>query len=410
MSVVIRAGRVTAEQLKPGSDVPHLSPFRLLTLHYIFYQLAVALAGGFIGAYLIRIGFGLPIALVGYATLLAFRCGLRFLSLGVVRRVGYQHAMMLGAGIASLQFIPLLHAERLPFFLLWVAVVSVAEALYWPVYHAAVAVTGESQRRGAELGIRTAAGAVIGVVGPLAGGLLLQRFGPVLDFALAAVLMALSVAPLVRLGRIDAGPPPSPSDPILGLNRTALVAFSADGWVASGLALAWPMVLFMSLDQQYEAMGLANAAAGVAGAVAGLLCGKAVDRGGQERYLVAVSVALALTLVLRAGASWSPVAATVGNGMGAVALGLYAPLMMSVIYERAKDSGRAYGFHFAAEAGWDVGAASGCLVAALVAWVFPAPSLAILPSLLGVAVLHHCLRGRSAARLAAETPVSIPAD
>jgi MFS-type transporter involved in bile tolerance (Atg22 family) len=304
-----------------------------------------------------------------------------------------------------LQFLPLFQADRLPFFMLWLVIVSVAEALYWPVYHAAVAVTGDSQRRGAELGMRTAAGAVIGVVGPLAGGVLLQRFGAQVDFALAAVLMAVSVLPLFKLARIDAGPAPSAKDPMQGLNRTALIAFAADGWMASGLAMVWPMVLFMSLGQHYEALGLANSTAGLAGAVAGLICGKAIDRGGQERYLVVVSLALGATFLLRACASWSPAAATIGNSMGAVAMGLYAPLLMSVIYERAKESGKAYCFHFAAEGGWDLGAVLGCLAAALVAWLAPPPSLAMLPSLIGVAVLYHCLRESSAARLSAPSSV-----
>jgi MFS family permease len=383
----------------------HLSPFRLLTLHYALYQLSVALAGGFVGAYLISLGFSLHLALLGYATLLAIRCALRFIGLGVVRRIGYRPAMMLGAGVASFQFLPLIHADRLPFFMLWLVIVSVAEALYWPVYHAAVAVTGDSQRRGSELGMRTAAGAIIGVVGPLAGGTLLQRFGAQLDFALAAVLMAVSVLPLFKLARIDVGPAPSAKDPMQGLNRTALIAFAADGWMASGLAMVWPMVLFMSLGQHYEALGLANSTAGLAGAVAGLICGKAIDRGGQERYLVVVSLALGATFLLRACASWSPAAATIGNSMGAVAMGLYAPLLMSVIYERAKESGKAYCFHFAAEGGWDLGAALGCLAAALVAWLAPPPSLAMLPSLIGVAVLYYCLRESSAARLSAPSSV-----
>lgn len=392
--------RFSGEPLPGNCELPYLSPFRLLTLHYALYQLSVALAGGFVGAYLISLGFSLQLALTGYATLMAVRCALRFIGLSIVRRIGYRPAMMLGAAVASLQFIPLLHAEQLPFFLAWLFIVSFAESLYWPIYHAAVAVTGESARRGAELGIRTAAGAVIGVVGPLAGGLLLQRYGATLDFGLAALLMALSVAPLFALSRIDAGPVPAATNPMQGLNPTAIMAFSADGWISSSLTMVWPMVLFMSLGQQYEALGFANAAAGLAGAVAGVICGKAVDKGGHERYLIVVSLALGLTFLLRASASWSPLAAVIGNSSGAVALGLYAPLLMSVIYERAKDSGRAYGFHFAAEAGWDIGAAAGCLAAALLAWLVRAPSMAVLPSIIGLAVLYHCLREGSAARLA----------
>ena len=65
--------------------------------------------------------------------------------------------------------------------------------------------------------------------------------------------------------------------------------------------------------------------------------------------------------------------------------------------------GAAYRFHFAAEAGWDAGAASGCLIAAALVWATAAPSLAVVPGALGVIVLYLSVRAPKAA-------VSRPAD
>jgi MFS family permease len=378
--------------------VPNLSPVGLLTIHYAFYQLSSAMAGGFAGAYLLQLGFGMPVALVAFAGLLAMRFGMRTLALGVVRRLGYRRTMMLGAVLGGLQFFPLMHADSTLWLLVWLVTISLAEGLYWPVYHSAVAVTGGASR-GRELGTRTAVGALVGVVGPLAGGILLSQFGPAVDFGIAAIFSVLSILPLVLLREFQAGPIPSLLGSMRGVHRTAVMAFAADGWMASGLALAWPMALFLALGSHYEAFGVANAAAGLVGAAAGLVCGRAVDRGERDRYLILVCVALGLGFALRAGAGWSPLAATIANITGAAVMGLYAPVLMSVIYDRAKQSGKAYRFHVAAEAGWDVGAASGCLVAAVVVWATASPSLAVVPAALGVLGIYWCVRTKPASAI-----------
>jgi MFS family permease len=371
------------------------SQFRLLTLHYAFFQLSVALAGGFVGAYLLQLGFSLPAALVAYAGLLTTRFALRFVSLAVVRRMGYRSAITLGAALSALQFLPLMRADEPIWLVAWLLVVSIAESLYWPVYHSAAAVIGGGARRGRELGLRTAVGAVVGVVGPLLGGVLLSRFGAEVDFGIAAFFFLLSTLPILSLSRIPAGPVPSLRESVQGIDRTGIATFAADGWMASGLALTWPMVLFVALGSHYEVFGISNAIAGLVGAVTGILCGRAIDRGDRDRYVIVVCLALVVGFALRACASWSPTAATVANASGAAVAGLYVPLLMSVIYDRAKQTGAAYRFHFAAEAGWDMGAVAGCLSAAAVAWLTAIPSLAVLPAALGVGAIFVSVRSRA---------------
>jgi hypothetical protein len=129
-----------------------------------------------------------------------------------------------------------------------------------------------------------------------------------------------------------------------------------------------------------------------------------VDRGERDRYLLLVCVALAVGFMLRVGAGWSPLAATVANATGAAVMGLYVPVLMSVVYDQAKRSGEAYRFHFSAEAGWDIGAASGCLAAALLTWGTSLPSLAVMPGALGILGIFCCVRGQPAAVVPALAP------
>lgn len=132
-----------------------------------------------------------------------------------------------------------------------------------------------------------------------------------------------------------------------------MIAFAADGWMASGLVLAWPMVLFTMLGSHFEAFAFSSAVAALVGAVAGIACGVGIDRGQREGYLRGVSLALAAAFALRAAASWSPpLAVNIANAAGAAVTGLYVPVIMSVLYDRAKRSGSAYRFHLAAVSSW----------------------------------------------------------
>ena len=366
--------------------------FQLLTLHYGLYQASFAMAGGFAGAYLLKLGFSFPAALACYSALLALRFAVRFASLSIVRRLTSRCALALGASLAAAQFLPLMFAGRLVFLAAWLLVVALADSLYWPVYHGAVAVTGGGDFRGRELGVRTAVGSLVGVFGPLAGGLLLARFGPGVDFAIAGAFCVASTVPLFAMRAMPLGPIPTIRESLRGIDFSGVAAFATDGWLASGLWLAWPMAYFATLGYRYEALGLANGLSGLVGAAAGLACGGSIDRGGRDRYLLVVCGAFSLSFALRACAPWSVFAATVANTTGAAVLGLYTPVLMSVVYERAKRSGAAYRFHFAAEAGWDAGAALGCLAGAGIAWATAIPSLATSPAGLGVGALYYCVR------------------
>ena len=377
------------------------SRMRWVTLHFALFQTAASLAGGFIGAYFLKSGFTLAAALVAYACYLALRSGLRFAAPALVRRIGYAPALMLGTTMMGLQYLPLMHADRPLWLGLWMLCVAVGEALYCPIYHATMAISCDSATRGRQLGLRTSLSTLISIVAPLSGAWMLTRFGPAATFSLATGLAILAVLPLCFLRDIPAGPVPSARETLGKADLLSMAAFAADGWLSAGLYFAWPMVLFASLGSQYGALGLSNAAAGLVGAGASYVCGRGIDRGHRGVYLNSVCLLLVAGVLLRGMAAWSTAAALTANLIGAAISALYVPVLMSTIYERAKRSGAAFRFHFAAEAGWDAGAVSGCLTP-------PAsPGCAARrhrsPSMAGVGLMYLCVRadGRSGRRLAA---------
>jgi MFS transporter, DHA1 family, inner membrane transport protein len=366
--------------------------FRLLTVHCVVSSLAISLAGSFVGAYLLRLGFGLPATIAMYAVLLGIRLTVRAALLPVIRLLGMRRALVAGRIVMALQFLALIGADRPACLALWVLIVSVGECIYWPICHAANAVGGGHGRRGWQIALRQIASTGISVAGPLAGGMILTRLGPEAEFYLATALGLISAAPLFYMGRLDLGPVPTVQESLRVADPVGLLAFAGDGFMSAGLGIAWPMILFSSLGSSYEALGWASSVAAVAGALAGLACGMAIDRGHRGRLAHGVTIALLASVVMRAAAGWAPGAAVAANAVGAAVGGAYYPVLMSMIYDRAKRSGSAYRFHLGAEAGWDCGAILGCLSAAAVAWSGVPATLAVMPSVFGVLLIHRCVR------------------
>jgi MFS transporter, DHA1 family, inner membrane transport protein len=87
-----------------------------------------------------------------------------------------------------------------------------------------------------------------------------------------------------------------------------------------------------------------------------------------------------------------PLLAVVANAAGALVSAPYLSTLMTAVYNQAKGSACALRFHIATEGGWDVGAASGCMLAAGLLWAGAPISLGILLSLLGTAATFVLLR------------------
>lgn len=367
---------------------------RLLTLHYAVRSLAMSLASGFVGAYLLRLGFSLATALAIYAVLYLTRFAIRSVAAAVIRRLGVRRSLLLGAGLGGLQFLPLVYAESPMWLTIWILTVCVGDCVYFPVYHAASAVCGGNGRRGRQIAERLFSGTATSILGPLAGGVLLADAGPAAGFGLASLVCLSSVLPLLWLGDIDVGRLPSLREAVRLVDPVGLATLIADGWISAGTSIAWSMILFTSLGSSFGAFGTANSLAAIVGACVGLLCGERIDHGQSPRLLRVITAGLLAGIGLRAGVYWDAQLASVANAVGAGMTGIYSLLLMSSVYDRAKRTGEPYHFHLCAEAGLDVGMIFGCLTVATLVWVGVEPPLAVLPAALGVVVVFGCLRTR----------------
>jgi hypothetical protein len=100
----------------------------------------------------------------------------------------------------------------------------------------------------------------------------------------------------------------------------------------------------------------------------------------------------ALLIALRAAALSEPWLAVAANALASVGSCLFAPTLMTAVYNQAQRAPCTLRFHVATEGGWDIGAASGLLIAAFLIWHgVPFPLVLLLP-LIGLAAAFVQLR------------------
>jgi hypothetical protein len=362
----------------------------LLNLHYGIHAIALSGGGAFFAVYLLRSGLTVPLVLASLALILAGRFVIRPLIVPIVARFGLRALVIAGTCLTALQYPLLAEVHGLgPALLTLCLVASLGDTLYWSSYHAYYAALGNHEHRGSELGAREALASLVGIVSPLLTGWALVAFGPRVAFGATGVVLLLAALPLLLT------PDVTVARQAPGAFRAAIPGmklFLADGWIAAGYLFVWQIALFLSLGQSYVAFGGALALAALVGAASGLLLGRLIDAGhGQQAVFYAVGV-LVFTTVLRALAPGHALLAVIANAMGALVVCLHIPTIMTAVYNQAKRSPCTLRFHVATEGAWDVGAASGCLLAALLSALGAPISLALLSPLLGAAALFVLLR------------------
>jgi len=339
--------------------------------------------GVFFVVFLLRAGVAAPAVLGGLALIVALRFVIRPSVLVLGKRWGLKPLLILGTILSGLQYPLVPEVRGVGFTLLILCLVAaIGDTFYWTCYHAYFASLGDADYRGHQLGAREAIAAVVGIVGPLATGWALTALGPRIAFGATAAVLLLAALPILGTRNVavaDAAP---------GAFRAAvpgILMFAADGWIVAGVTLVWQIALFLALGESFTAYGGAMALAALAGAASGLVLGRFIDAGHGGRAVWLGAASLAIVIGLRAASSRDPVLAVAAHAAGALLPALYAPTLMTAIYNQAKSSPCALRFHIATEAGWDAGAASGCLAAAALLWAGAPIWLGILLSLLGTA-------------------------
>jgi MFS transporter len=361
-----------------------------LAAHFSVHQFAWSISGAFFATFLLRNGMAPAGVLVCIAAVLGLRFSLRPCVLATAARIGLRRSLIVGTLLYACQILALAIASRSRACLVfYITISALGDVFYWTCYHAFFAALGDAENRGAQLGARGLFATLASALGPGIGGVLLSNFGAWTAFTAGATIELVAIVPLLRV-----------AEPVITLQpwrqafstaREGVILFSTDGVITCALVYTWDMASFLAFDQRFDILGAVLSAAGLAGALGGMVFGGFIDAGHAGRAVGLNAWVLAGLVVLKAVCIGSPVAmiaaTVIGNALG----GLYLPTLMTAVYNEAKASPCALRFHFATEGGWDVGGLVACLIGAAVWGAGVPPSFILLLSLLGVAAQARLL-------------------
>jgi MFS family permease len=259
----------------------------------------------------------------------------------------------------------------------YLVVCALGQAFYWTCFHTFFSALGDTDRRGSQVGLLQALGALGGLFGPGIGGVLLTQLGPWADFGAGFVIMLVSVLPILRVAEphlVRA----TPAGAYTAAKNGAMIYF-ADGWMQVSLTTAWSIVMFQALGGRYDSFGGTLSLAGLAGAAGGIMLGRLIDKGHARRALWLNAFILAACLVLRS-ATFGHVGAVIAVAVGTTLFsGLYVPSWLTAVYNEARISPCMLRFQFAAESGWDMGGVlAGGIAAAMCYWGLPIEAVILL--------------------------------
>ena len=366
------------------------SAVNLLNLHSGLHALAMNGAGAFFAVFLLKAGISVPVVFAAVALVIAGRFLVRPLILVLAPWSGLRALVAFGTIFSGLQYLFLAEVHGVDVMLLGFCVsAAIGDTFYWTSYHAYFAALGDSEHRGHQIGAREALASAAAIIGPLIGGWALTALGPRVAFGAAAIVHVLAALPLIGTPDVRV------ARKVPGAFRAAMsgiMLFVADGWIAIGFYLAWQIALFLSLGESFTAFGGALALAAFVGAIGGLILGKNIDAGHGGRAVWLTFACLAAVTVLRAASTGMVALAITANALGALVVCLYVPTLMTAVYNQAKLSPCTLRFHVATEGGWDIGGASGCIVAALLSSAGAPLPVEILLSLAGMTLSLILLR------------------
>jgi DHA1 family inner membrane transport protein len=334
-----------------------------LVAHSTLHDVALGISMVFSAVFLLRQGLSTAEVYLSIGLILGLRFVIRPAVLLSVTTIGLRRSLMLGTFLYAVQslFLSLVNGPDIAL-LIYCAIAACAQVFYWTCYHAMFAAAGDLADRGSQVGWRGLLVAIAGVVGPAMGGVILTMSGPWAAFGVAAVIELAAIIPLLKVTEL----PVARAAPTgaYAAARSGTLLFAVDGWQFNTSVWAWSIILFQALDQRYDTFGGWRSIAMLAAALGGFGVGRFIDKGHARSAIRVNAVMLAGIIFVRALCGPDPIvviAVTIGTTMLS---GLYMPSLMTAIYNNAKSSPCPFRFQMAAEAGWDIGGALACIIAA----------------------------------------------
>jgi len=263
---------------------------REIYMSMLLRSLAISLIGIFIPVYLVTLGFSIRIALVFLAV--TYFCYLVFspVAAEIAHRRGLKSTIVISPFI-TIVYIALLYSVRnYPYLLFPTAIVGgFASMLYWIPINSHFATNTDSKHVGEEAGYFHVAGRPAGIIGPLAGGLIITFLGFSMLYVVSIVLLLLCTVPLLFSKDHLAPLKRDWTDAFTKTNLSYMFFFSIQGVFAMCAALIFPFYVYLQTTN-FETTGFVAASMGVGMLVSSVLAGKISDRVGKHKTMRVAAV------------------------------------------------------------------------------------------------------------------------
>lgn len=362
---------------------------RRVYAHSALQSIVEGAGGLFVVGFFVRQGLSYPMALASFAAVLLSRYAMRGAILPLALKIGLRNVLLLGIAVRALSFAMLPWVDGLDGMLIaYILLSGLGSVLYWTGYHAFMSAVGSEGALGRQVSVQQAVTAIVGIVAPIAGGLLLVRAGPFAAFLTVAALQASAALPLLGAPNPMVGPTSEPDPALLGFARKL---YFAEGVQAGCAVVIWNLALFAALGEHFDSFGGALALAGIGAAAGSLLIGRLID-GGRGHHSLTLAYGLsAATIAIKALAYAHPWAAIGATALGALVTPMTATAMLSPLYAMAQRSSCVLRFNMTTEGGWDLGCAGACLATAAMLHGGSSFRVPILLGLVGVATIAAML-------------------
>ncbi len=163
-------------------------------------------------------------------------------------------------------------------------------ALYWVPYHVEVAESLDSEHRGRQVSVFTNLSAVVSVIAPFIGGVLIEYLGFSWVFIAGIVLVVMAAAPLFFMEEIHEEYSfkyiESFKDLFKKEKRGLFYAYAGDGAQTVVALVFWPIFIYLILDGNFAAVGAVSSLVVLATIVLASFAGELVDRISRTQVII----------------------------------------------------------------------------------------------------------------------------
>lgn len=252
--------------------------------------------------FLFVLGYSLSQIMLFYAAVYLLYILLLPLGGRIIGKIGYEHSIFYSQFFLIAYYIALFAISKYGFFIFVAPVFfAIQKSLYWPSYHADFAVFCQDKQRSREVGGKETISMAMYILGPIAGGFILEKAGFGILFLAASFLFVLSVIPLFRIKEIHDTADFQYKEVFKKMfdkeHRRNFLAYLGFGEELIVLTL-WPIFIY-TVIKDYLEIGSLVALATLATAILALYLGKICDTYKKESILKTGSFLYAISWITR---------------------------------------------------------------------------------------------------------------